>query len=256
MNEVFDQISRYRIVFFSTFFVVFTLSYVALAALDWLPEMVEEESLEVISPEITVDQIENVIEAEAIEEEAEDETEPLSVIGESDPVEADFMSEIFEPNIESVPTSELGKSITLPTKIVIDRLDKEIVVLNPESRTIADLDEALLSGVVRHPDSANLQQDGNVFILGHSSYLPSVTNRNFQAFNGIQKLQWGDIIKVYSAEEMHVYRVEKVYKATAQDLTVPIADTGKMLTLATCNSFGSVDDRYIVEAKHVWSEKQ
>jgi len=31
-------------------------------------------------------------------------------------------------------------------------------------------------------------------------------------------------------------------------VTVPIADTGQMLTIATCNSFGSTDDRYIVEA--------
>jgi sortase (surface protein transpeptidase) len=43
--------------------------------------------------------------------------------------------------------------------------------------------------------------------------------------------------------------VEKVYRASAQEVTVPIAGTGKMLTLATCNSFGTVDDRYIVEAK-------
>jgi sortase (surface protein transpeptidase) len=50
---------------------------------------------------------------------------------------------------------------------------------------------------------------------------------------------------------VYEYRVEKVYRARAQDVTVPIADTGNMQTLATCNSFGSVDDRYIVEAKQI-----
>ena len=56
---------------------------------------------------------------------------------------------------------------------------------------------------------------------------------------------------VFSEDNVYEYRVEKVYRAKAQDLTVPIAGTGNRLTLATCNSFGSVDDRYIVEAKRI-----
>jgi LPXTG-site transpeptidase (sortase) family protein len=139
----------------------------------------------------------------------------------------------------------------LPTTLYIERLEKTITVLNPRSRTIADLDEALLSGVVRHPDSAHLMQDGNVFILGHSSYLPNVFNENFQAFNGIQNLKWGDTIEVSSGDKTFVYRVEKVFQARAQEVVVPIAGDERLLTLATCNSFGSTDDRYIVEARQV-----
>jgi len=93
--------------------------------------------------------------------------------------------------------------------------------------------------------------DGNVFILGHSSHLPNVFNKNFQAFNDIEKLEWGDVIEVSASGQVHVYQVDKVYKANAQDTTVPISGTGHRLTLATCNSFGSVDDRFIVEAKRV-----
>jgi len=81
--------------------------------------------------------------------------------------------------------------------------------------------------------------------------LPRVFNKNFQAFNGIQNLEWGDKIEVHTDGFVYEYRVDKVYKAKAEEVTVPIADTGRMLTLATCNSFGSVDDRYIVEAKQV-----
>ena len=125
------------------------------------------------------------------------------------------------------------------------------VLVNPESRAVADLDAALLSGVVRHPDSAKLAQNGNVFILGHSSYLPTVMNKNFQAFNGIQQLAWGDTIEVSSGGKVHVFEVEKVFKAQASDLTVPIAGDERRLTLATCNSFGSTDDRFIVEAREI-----
>ncbi len=172
-----------------------------------------------------------------------------------------------EPKVASVDTSDIEIADELditdapvvdeavlaePTMIYIEKLDREVVVLNPTSRAIADLDEALLEGVVRHPDSALLGQEGNVFLLGHSSYLPNVFNENFQAFNGIQNLEWGDEIVVRGASEEFIYRVDRVYKATADDATiVPITGVGKRLTLATCDSFGSITDRFIVEATQV-----
>lgn len=136
----------------------------------------------------------------------------------------------------------------LPVTIVIDSLDKEIPVLNPESRSVSALDTALLSGVVRHPDSADFERTGTIFLLGHSSYLPNVINKNFQAFNGIQDLAWGDIIRLRSSDTEYVYRVDRVYKAKASDAEIAIREGESRLTLATCNSFGSKDDRFVVEA--------
>ena len=95
-------------------------------------------------------------------------------------------------------------SKTLPVRMVIDSLGKVIPVLNPNSNKIADLDEALLKGAVRHPDSALIGEEGNIFILGHSSYLPQVRNKNFQAFNGIQELKWGDTIKLQSESKEYI----------------------------------------------------
>lgn len=136
----------------------------------------------------------------------------------------------------------------VPLKIVFDSLDKEVTILNPQSREVDDLDEALLSGAVRHPDSADFTDDGNIFILGHSSYLPNVFNKSFQAFNGIQDLTWGDTIRLQSEDIEYVYRVEKVYEAKASEVFVPETPGEAKLTLATCNSFGSKDDRFMVEA--------
>jgi len=215
MNSLFERIWEKKITFLVTFFIVFSATYLLLVIIDFLPEPKTEE----------------VITAET----------GLAVEAEVSP--ADTKEE--ETIVEEVPVS------AYPLTISIAKLDKEIKVLNPQSRSIADLDAALLDGVVRHPDSATLSQEGNVFILGHSSYLPTVLNRNFQAFNGIQNLEWGDTIELSSEDAVYTYRVEKVYRAKASEVTVPIADTGNMLTLATCNSFGSIDDRYIVEAKRV-----
>jgi LPXTG-site transpeptidase (sortase) family protein len=136
----------------------------------------------------------------------------------------------------------------LPVRIEIDALNRTVPVRNPTSRRVSDLDRALLSGVVRHPDSAHFDQTGTMFVLGHSSRLPNVVNENFQAFNDIEDLTWGDTIRVYSTDTMYVYRVEDVYEAKATVASVPIAGDTQTLTLATCNSFGTKDDRFIVEA--------
>lgn len=157
--------------------------------------------------------------------------------------EAVFTTEQEEPVRENLDA--------LPDSIYFDALEKEIEILNPRSRAIEDLDAALLEGAVRHPDSADLVDEGNIFLLGHSSYLPNVFNKNYQAFNDIQKLSWGDLVRLRSADTEYVYRVERVYEAKASDITVPVTSGAPKLTLATCNSFGSKDDRFIVEASLV-----
>lgn len=210
--QVLNQVWLHRLAFLGTFFLVFLASYVLLVAIDFVPE---PQAME----------IEQVVPAAESDDFIEQSAFDLPVGGVTEPV--------------------------LPTAMYIKKLDRTIPILNPDSRAVADLDAALLNGVVRHPDSAHLAQNGNVFILGHSSYLPSVLNENFQAFNGIQDLEWGDIIEVTSGGQVYTYEVDKVFKASANDLTVPIAGDERRLTLATCNSFGSTDDRFIVEAKAI-----
>ncbi len=138
-----------------------------------------------------------------------------------------------------------------PRRLIIDALGRDIPIQNPESRAIADLDAALLSGAVRHPDSANLSEQGTVFLFGHSSHVPVVRNKNFQTFNGIETLRQGDPIRVQSADREYRYRVSKVYEARASVASVALGGAPARLTLVTCNSFGSTDDRFVVEAEYV-----
>jgi LPXTG-site transpeptidase (sortase) family protein len=215
-SELTRVILSRKIPFLAAFFVVFTISYAFLFWIDFLPELVD--------PKNRLDQTEEVMD------------------------NLDANTEVLEESLEVVPEIEI-KEPSFPTSMYIAALDRNIDILNPASRSVEDLDKALLDGTVRHPDSATLERNGTVFILGHSSYLPVVNNKNFQAFNGIQKLKWGELIEVTSAEGKYIYRVEKVYRAKAQNVTVPIAGEDRRLVLATCNSFGTTDDRYIVEAK-------
>ncbi len=210
-GELVDALLLRKVAFLLTFFVVFLATYALLAWFDFLPEAPAPQAPTIESP-------------------ATETALTLSVIDEPLP-------EALTPAIP-----------VFPDTLVIDGLDRTVSVLNPNSRTVADLDAALLYGVVRHPDSATLDQVGTVLVLGHSSYLPTVLNPNFQAFNGIQHLEFGDTIRLQSGDVEYVYRVDRVYRAKAEDIAVPIAGEEHRLVLATCNSFGSVDDRYIVEA--------
>lgn len=218
-EELYAQIRLRKVPFLVTFAIIVTLTYAFLSVIDFIPEPVEEDT-----------------NTQAVESTSIDEAESL----ETSPAIDNFEP---APAVETTPVDEL------PRKIIFDSLDSKVVnVLNPTSRVVADLDQALLSGAVRHPDSADFSKDGNVFILGHSSYLPNVFNKNFQAFNGIQDLVWGDLIRVQSEDTEYIYRVQEVYKAKAEEVFVPNTPGEARLTLATCNSFGAKDDRFIVEA--------
>lgn len=143
--------------------------------------------------------------------------------------------------------------VGLPIKITIPALAREVTVANPTTTDVATLDAALLKGAVRYPTSAKLGEDGNVVLFGHSSYLPVVHNEAFKAFNGIQELQKGDRITVEGAGQAYVYVVQNVYQADASADAIPLSSTGRTLTLVTCDSFASKQDRFVVVATLVES---
>jgi len=142
-----------------------------------------------------------------------------------------------------------------PLRLIIEAADVDTPVLNPESRDVAVLDEALHGGAVHYPGSGNLNDTSNMFIFGHSSYLPNVINEAYKAFNGIQNLVSGDVIKVHSVDEEYVYVVETVSRVDANDAWVELSSDKKKLTLSTCNNFGQKQDRFVVEAQFVGSYK-
>jgi LPXTG-site transpeptidase (sortase) family protein len=141
----------------------------------------------------------------------------------------------------------------LPTKIVIPTINLSATISNPTTTNIDVLDQDLLSGAVRYPTSARLGENGNVVIFGHSSYLPIVGNQAYKTFDGIQKLVAGDTVTVDSSDMAYTYQVESVSKKSANDATIPLSVTGKVLTLSTCDSFSAKTDRFVVVANFVES---
>jgi len=153
----------------------------------------------------------------------------------------------------AVSNSEVAVTAT-PERILINGVDIDLPVLNPESTSIAVLDEALLHGTVRYPGSARLGEDGNLFIFGHSSGLPVVRNQMFKAFNRIPELKGGDVITVIGGGFEYVYRVDTVRLTDVDEGLVDLSQkSGKKLTISTCNSFGAKSERWVVEADFVGS---
>jgi LPXTG-site transpeptidase (sortase) family protein len=158
-------------------------------------------------------------------------------------------------NVVAIATSTAPAVATpeLPSKIEIPSIKLSVSVSNPDTTDVAKLDQALLTGAVRYPTSSELGQTGNVIIFGHSSYLPIVHNQAYKTFDGIQNLHAGDQIMVYGTDRVYVYSVQTVVKADAAHDAIPLSVTGNELTLATCDSFGTKSDRFIVTATLVGS---
>lgn len=140
-----------------------------------------------------------------------------------------------------------------PLHITVPAVGIDVNVENPSSRDITVLDTALSYGAVHYPGTGSLTQDANIFIFGHSSFLPNVINKNYQAFNGLKKLKGGEEIFVDSADTRYVYRVDNITLATAEEIQVDLSRGARKLTLSTCNSFGTESERYVVEAGFVGS---
>lgn len=213
IQDVIFYIKQNPLAFFGIFFVTVFVTYLFLYLIDFYPEpktAVESEIEEVVvtsDDEVSLEQVE-------------------------------------ETRDRDKNTAQLGEE---PTAITLVPLGRTVTVLNPSDASMATLERDLQKGVIRHPDSVLLGEKGNVVILGHSSYLPNVMNKNYQAFNGIQDFKWGDLISVSSGGKDYVYRVDRVYKATTDEV-VPVAGDEQTLTLVTCNVFAGKEDRYILEA--------
>ncbi len=139
----------------------------------------------------------------------------------------------------------------LPIGIEIPSIGVKANVSNPRSTDIAVLDQELLAGAVRYPGTGIPGERGNVLLFGHSSQLPIVHNQAFKAFNDIQNLKEGEPIYVVGPTKVYVYAVEKVEEANTNTDAISLDVNGSRLTLATCNNFGTKEDRFIVTAKLV-----
>ena len=179
----------------------------------------------------------------------------LDLLPDAPPVSAAPAVAVTVDQLDTATTSATVASVPeLPTQVVIPAINLSVTVADPDTTDVDALDALLLKGAVRYPTSAELGEDGNVVIFGHSSYLPIVKNQAYKTFDGIQKLAVGDLITVYSSTTAYTYAVQSVAKESANDAAIPLAVSGRVLTLSTCDSFATKSDRFVVTANFVESQ--
>jgi LPXTG-site transpeptidase (sortase) family protein len=141
-----------------------------------------------------------------------------------------------------------------PVRIKIPSVGIDLPVQNPATRDVDTLDALLNNGPAHYVDSANLGESGNVLIFAHSSHLPIVHNKMFQAFNQIPDVEPGASIELDGADgTAYLYTVDSVVKADTTDgTTIPLsASIGKKLTLVTCDTLTGKSARFILTADFV-----
>jgi LPXTG-site transpeptidase (sortase) family protein len=150
--------------------------------------------------------------------------------------------------------ADVMPSLSYPHRIVISKIEVDQPIVNPEDRDPTVLDQYLLKGVVRYPDSGFLGGEKNMFLFGHSTGFRSVQNPAFKAFNRLGELRVGDEIIVMSLDEAFIYRVSSSKKVDADEALVEFRNDKKLI-LSTCDTFGRKQDRFVVEADFVRSYK-
>jgi LPXTG-site transpeptidase (sortase) family protein len=136
-----------------------------------------------------------------------------------------------------------------PTRIVISKIGVDATISNPSTTNVTTLDEYLKLGAVRYPGSGLLGV-GNMFIFGHSTGIRIVNNQAYKTFNNLKDLKSGDIIEVYGSSKIYRYMVSSVVLVDQTRALVEFNDKN-MLTLSTCNTFGTKSERYVVEANYL-----
>jgi LPXTG-site transpeptidase (sortase) family protein len=136
----------------------------------------------------------------------------------------------------------------IPQKIEIPKIGVFSTILVPRAVDVATLDSALARGAVYYPGSGTLQA-GNMFLFGHSTNWKIVNNQAYKTFNDLDKLVKGDTIQISSGENVYVYTVTSVQKASEDDVLVDFNKGDRMLTISTCDTFGKKQDRWVVEAE-------
>jgi LPXTG-site transpeptidase (sortase) family protein len=157
-------------------------------------------------------------------------------------------------NQSTVPSTSAMPTGIEPVKLIIPAANMNLPVQNPTTTDVSALDALLKNGPAHYVGSADLGQSGNLIIFAHSSHLPIVTNKMFQAFNNVPNLNAGDSITILGSDgKDYNYSVVSVVKADTNDGTT--IDTspsqGTNLTLVTCDTLTGVSARFVLTATYI-----
>ncbi len=142
-----------------------------------------------------------------------------------------------------LPLTEVENSIYIPKIGVM----APIVIEESENREV--LLKSLERGVLLFPGSVEPGNIGSTVILGHSS--GAIWSGGYKSvFSLINKLEKGDLVKVYFNNEEFVYRVSKLNILSVEKLDEVVGDSNgtNTLFLSSCWPIGTPWSRIVATA--------
>ncbi len=170
--------------------------------------------------------------------------------------------------LETADGRERGELLSfLPTvgppdnRILIPKLKLNVPLVTPPIASLlkqdwtqveADIQTALIQGVVHYPGTAKPGQAGNFFVTGHSSYYPWAPGAYKTVFARLHDLRKGDEYWVYYKGDRHRYVITEKKEVSPTDITVlDQPEDRRMSTLMTCTPLGTTLRRLVVLAQEV-----
>lgn len=164
--------------------------------------------------------------------------------GQPPQAQAAAATEVDITTLESMPERPKHE---LPNRVTVPAVGIDTTILHPASRQTSVLNNYLNRGAVRYPQSG-YPGNGNLFLFGHSTSHETVWNQAYKTFNKLEDVNAGDEITVRTDSGVFYYEVgQKQIKENSQAY-VPLNVDKNMLTISTCDSFGSKEDRVVVRA--------
>ncbi len=136
------------------------------------------------------------------------------------------------PNVLQIPTLGISAPINY-----LDQPDESL------------FQQSLQTGVVHYPGSANLGQEGNVYIFGHSSDYPFTKGEYKTVFAKLPDIKLGSSIFLTDKDgKKYEYLVASTKVVASNDVSVLSQDTKgqRMLTLQTSYPVGTALKRFVV----------
>ena len=132
-------------------------------------------------------------------------------------------------------------------RLVIPKIGVEAPIIWNVNET--ELKTKLLEGVVHSRGTALPGQQGNIFLIGHSSYYPWVNSPYKNVFTLLDQLRKGDKIFIKYSSTVFSYEVIGSRVVAADDTSVMNQGQDYILTLMTCVPIGTNLNRLIVTAR-------
>lgn len=133
----------------------------------------------------------------------------------------------------NLPDGPRAASGALPTRVVIAAagIDTPIVEVGIVQDGGKASWETAWRAAGHHLDSARPGQPGNMVLTGHVS----VADRaNVAVFKTLDRAHQGDVVEVYSGDEVHRYRIDRIQVTSPSDVSVLRSDHRATVTLVTC----------------------